>query len=58
MFVFPEKMLQPGETVTITSQSSDAKGDLTWPEKKVWHKSKADKAMLYDVYGRLIHEME
>ncbi len=58
MFVFPDMTLQPGEKITVTSQSSDAKGDLTWPEKKVWHKSKADKAMLYDVYGRLIHEID
>ena len=58
MFVFPDMTLRPGEKITITSQSSDAKGDLTWPEKKVWHKSKADKAMLYDVYGRLIHEID
>lgn len=58
LFVFADRTLQPGETITITSQSSDETGDLTWPEKKVWHKSKDDKACLYDVYGRLIDEIE
>lgn len=58
MFVFGEKVLQPGEKITITSQSSEETGDMIWPDKKVWHKSKADAAKLYDVYGRLIHEVE
>ncbi|MBQ9149255.1 MAG: MBL fold metallo-hydrolase [Oscillospiraceae bacterium] len=58
MFVFADRTLQPGEKITITGQSSDEKGDVTWPEKKVWHKSKSDKASLYDVYGRLIDEMD
>lgn len=58
MFVFANRTLQPGEKITISSQSSDEKGDLTWPEKKVWHKSKSDKACLYDAYGRLIDEKE
>lgn len=58
MYVFKDRVLQPGERITITSQSSEGTGDLIWPDKKVWHKSKADKAMLYDVYGRLIHEIE
>ena len=58
MFVFADRTLQPGEKITITSQSSDGTGDLTWPEKKVWHKSKDDKACLYDMYGRLIDEIE
>lgn len=58
MFVFKDKVLQPGEKITITSQSSEVQGDLTWPDTKVWHKSKADKATLYDVYGRVIDEVE
>lgn len=45
-------MLTPGGTLTITSLSSDADGDLIWPEKNVWHKTKDDRAVLYDVYGR------
>lgn len=59
IFVLPEgTVLQPGGTLTISSLASEAAGDLTWPEEKVWHKSKDDAAQLYDVYGRLIDTME
>ena len=58
MYVFRDTVLQPGQKVTITSQSSDDQGDLVWPDKKVWHKSKADAAYLYDAYGRLIDELQ
>lgn len=58
IFVLPEgSAIAPGGQLTISSQSSKAKGDLTWPDKKVWHKSKEDAALLYDVYGRLIDQM-
>ena len=58
VFVLPEgTAIAPGGELTISSQSSEAKGDLTWPDKKVWHKSKEDAALLYDVYGRLIEQM-
>lgn len=58
IFVLPEgTAIAPGGELTIGSQSSKAKGDLTWPDKKVWHKSKEDAALLYDVYGRLIDQM-
>lgn len=58
LFVFPAgSRLAPGQTVSITTESSPIEGDYAWPEKKVWHKSKADKAMLYDAYGRLISEL-
>ena len=58
IFVLPEgTAIAPGGELTISSQSSEAKGDLTWPDKKVWHKSKEDAALLYDVYGRLIDQM-
>lgn len=57
IFVFNGTVLSPGQTLTIASLSSEEKGDLTWPGENVWHKSKADKACLYDVYGRLIDEM-
>lgn len=56
-FVLPEgTVLVPGESLTVTTLSSDEPGDLLWPEKKVWHKSKEDKARLYDAYGRLMAE--
>ena len=59
IFVLPEgTVLQHGQTLTIGSQSSDGAGDLTWPEEKVWHKSKDDAALLYDVYGRLADTLE
>ena len=55
IYVLPEgTTVAPGAELVIGSQSSDAPGDLTWPDKKVWHKSKEDAAYLYDVYGRLI----
>ena len=59
IFVLPEgTAIAPGGELTIGSQSSDEPGDLTWPDKKVWHKSKEDAAWLYDVYGRLIDSMK
>ena len=58
IFVLPEGAeIAPGGELVIGSQSSDEPGDLTWPDKKVWHKSKEDAAFLYDVYGRLIDSM-
>ena len=58
IFVLPEgTAIAPGGELVIGSQSSDEPGDLTWPDKKVWHKSKEDAALLYDVYGRLIDSM-
>jgi hypothetical protein len=58
IFVLPEGTnIAPGGQLVIGSQSSDEPGDLTWPDKKVWHKSKEDAAWLYDVYGRLIDQM-
>lgn len=59
LFVFPAgSVIQPGQVQSITSLSSEDAGDYTWPEKKVWHKSKPDTAKLYDPYGRLIGELE
>ena len=58
IFVLPEgTVMAPGAALVIGSQSSAEKGDLTWPDKKVWHKSKEDAAWLYDVYGRVIDMM-
>lgn len=58
LFVFSGTVLEPGQTLTIASLSSSEKGDLTWPDENVWHKSKKDRAFLYDGYGRLIDEMD
>ena len=49
--------IAPGSELVIGSQSTEGKADLTWPDKKVWHKTKEDAAYLYDVYGRLIDSM-
>lgn len=54
-FVFPEgSRIAAGQTVTVTSLSSREKGDYVWQDKKIWHKSKSDCAVLYDVYGRIV----
>ncbi len=59
IYVLPEgTTIAPGRELVIGSQSSDEPGDLVWPDKKVWHKSKEDPAWLYDVYGRLIDRLE
>lgn len=59
MFVLPEgTSVQPGGELLISTLSSEEAGDIVWPEKKVWHKSKDDAAMLYDVYGRLVDTLE
>lgn len=59
IFVFPNGSVLPaGATVTISNLSSNVQGDYQWLEEKVWHKSKADAAVLYDVYGRQIDRVE
>ncbi len=59
IFVLPEgTVLAPGAQLVIASQSSEEKGDLLWPDKKVWHKSKEDAAILCDAYGRQIDRAE
>ena len=59
IYVLPEgTMIAPGGELVIGSQSTKGVADLTWPDKKVWHKSKEDAAFLYDVYGRLIDSMK
>ena len=59
MYVLPKgTSIAPGAELVIGSQSSKENGDLTWPDKKVWHKSKEDAAYLYDVYGRQMDTKE
>jgi len=59
IFVLPEgTYAAPGGEVVISTLSSDAAGDVVWPQEKVWHKSKDDTAYLYDVYGRLVYELQ
>ena len=59
IYVLPQgTVIAPSGELVISSRSSEEKGDLTWPDKKVWHKSKEDRALLYDVYGRRMDERE
>ena len=59
IFVLPrDTAIAPGGTLTISSRSSQTPGDLTWPDTKVWHKTKEDAALLYDVYGRLMDRVD
>ncbi len=59
IFVLPVGTeIVPGGALAIGSESSKKQGDLTWPDSKVWHKTKEDAAALYDVYGRLMDRME
>lgn len=59
LFVLPEgTTLAPGGRLTVSSLSSDNAGDVVWPDKKIWHKSKEDTAHLYDVYGREISRLD
>ena len=54
-FVFPEgSILKAGQEITVSSLSSKTAGDYVWQDKKIWHKSKEDCAVLYDAYGRII----
>ncbi|MGN0747209.1 MAG: lamin tail domain-containing protein, partial [Aristaeellaceae bacterium] len=58
-FVFPAgAAAQPGQVITVVSQSSEGGGDYRWPDTKVWHKSKEDRAVLCDPYGREMAAMD
>ena len=59
IFVFPQgAVAEPGQVITVVSRSSESSGDYLWPDTKVWHKSKADRAILFDRYGRAMDDME
>ena len=58
-FVFPDgTVLAAGQSLTVAAHGSTAAADLTWGESKVWHKSKADAAVLYDAYGRELSRLD
>ena len=50
--------LQAGASVTVAAQGSTAAADFMWNDSKVWHKSKPDAAVLYDVYGRELSRLD
>ena len=55
IFVLPAgTLIAPGQALTIITLTTDDKGDILWPEKKVWSNDKPDAAVLCDVFGRLL----
>ena len=51
-------MIGAGESLLITTETSDVTGDILWPEEKVWDNQSSDAAYLCDVYGRVLAIME
>lgn len=59
IFVLPDgAQLAAGSRMVISTLSSPRAGDHVWPDKKVWNVEKADAAILYDAYGRLMDRLE
>ena len=59
VFVFPEgTKLAPGASLTLGTLTTVTQVDLRWPDKNVWHNSKDDAALLFDVYGRVMDTLE
>lgn len=59
VFVFPAgATIAPGQELAVISRSGDEGGDFVWPDKKVWHPSKEDMALLFDADGRLVDQMD
>lgn len=59
ILVLPDgTVLAPGESLTIGSLTTSADVDLIWPDRNVWHNSKTDTAILFDVYGREISRFD
>ena len=50
LFVFPEYLLEPGKSVTVSCVS----GDLIWPESKVFSKKKENPMALYNAAGEFL----
>ena len=48
----PEITLPAGASYVIGSNTTKIQTDYVWNDKKIWHKSKRDMAILYDAYGR------
>ena len=56
-FVFPEGTVLPaGGVVTVGCRDYDGIPDYEWTIGEAWHKSKKDKAFLYDSFGNLIDD--
>ena len=48
----PDRSLAPGEALVIGTKTTQGEMDVQWDDKKVWHQSKRDVAILYDLFGR------
>ena len=59
LFVFPAgTQLPAGASLTVASQSSAVAGDYLWQDTKVWNDNNADRAILYDAYGRQMSTLD
>lgn len=50
--ILEDVRLKPGQQYRIGSRATETECDLYWDDKRVWHESKRDLAILYDAYGR------
>lgn len=58
LYVLPDgTTLEPGATLTIGTNSTESPADLLWDDKKVIHRSKADRITLYDSNGLIVSYM-
>ena len=59
LFVLPDGVsVDPGQTITVGTNSTKGDCDVIWPDKKVVNKKKTDAICLYDAIGRLIDRMD
>lgn len=54
MLLLPEITLTAGQSFVIGTKTTKGAVDYQWNDKKVWHQSKRDMAILYDAYGRAL----
>lgn len=52
LFILPQLTLAPGEAYEIGSRATPHASDAIWDEKRVWHATEYDLAILYDALGR------
>lgn len=52
VLALPDITLAPGQSYLIGSRATPVSYDLQWNQKRVWHETKRDLAILYDSWGR------
>ena len=57
LYVFAGASLDPGQTLTVGTNTTEGDYDLLWDDKKVINRKKTDTICLYDDCGRLIDWM-